>query len=252
MMKFDFKIDWQKVGGLLPVVVQNAQNNEVLMMAYMNEEALNLTLGSGFAHYFSRTKNRIWKKGEESGNTQIVKSATLDCDFDTLLLKVEQKGVACHTGKKSCFFNEISLENGENSANSAQNEEQKPKYNILDEIYHTCLERKFSANAKNSYIASLYAKGENAYLKKIAEEACEFALACKDLSKAEKYAKFGIESFGEHKKDEPKYDAIYEGADILFHMLVALADHGIHPENLLTELKRRHGISGIDEKNSRK
>lgn len=249
----NLKIDWQKVGGFLPVVVQDDGNGEVLMMAYMNEEALNLSLESGFAHYFSRTKNRIWKKGEESGNVQKIKSATLDCDFDTLLLKVEQTRTACHTGKKSCFFNEISLENGENSANLAQNEVvSKPKYDILDEIYHTCLERKFNANAQNSYVASLYAKGENAYLKKIAEEACEFALACKDLSKAEKYAKFGIETFGEHKKDEPKFDAVYEGADILFHMLVALADHGIHPENLLSELKRRHGISGIDEKKSRK
>ena len=249
----NLKIDWQKVGGLLPVVVQDNANGEVLMMAYMNEEALSLSLKSGEAHYFSRTKNRIWKKGEESGNVQKIKSATLDCDFDTLLLKVEQTGVACHTGKKSCFFNGISLENSENSANLEQNNTTpKPKYDILDEIYHTCLERKFSANAEKSYVASLYAKGENSYLKKIAEEACEFALACKDLSKAEKYAKFDIESFGEHRKNEPKFDAVYEGADILFHLIVALADHGIHPENLLSELRRRHGVSGIEEKNSRK
>ena len=105
----NLKIDWQKVGGLLPVAVQDELSNEVLMMAYMNEEALNLSLKSGFAHYFSRTKNRIWKKGEESGNVQKIKSATLDCDFDTLLLKVEQTGTACHTGKKSCFLMKFRL-----------------------------------------------------------------------------------------------------------------------------------------------
>ena len=105
-------IDWQKVGGLLPVVVCDHATNEVLMLAFMNEGALNLTLSSRYAHYFSRTKNRIWKKGEESGNTQEIKSASLDCDNDTLLLKVVQNGAAaCHTGARSCFFNEINLEN---------------------------------------------------------------------------------------------------------------------------------------------
>ena len=110
-MKFDLKIDWQKVGGLLPVVVQDDGNGEVLMMAYMNEEALNLSLKSGFAHYFSRTKNRIWKKGEESGNVQWVKEIFIDCDEDTILLKVDQVGkAACHEGYQSCFFRKVTPE----------------------------------------------------------------------------------------------------------------------------------------------
>ncbi|MBF0985330.1 MAG: phosphoribosyl-AMP cyclohydrolase, partial [Campylobacter sp.] len=102
------KIDWEKTGGLLPVVVQDVASSEVLMLAYMDEEALNLSLETGFAHYFSRTKNRIWKKGEQSGNVQKIEDAYLDCDNDTLLIKVEQKGgTACHTGAKSCFFRKI-------------------------------------------------------------------------------------------------------------------------------------------------
>lgn len=253
-MKFsELKIDWQKVDNLLPVIVQDVATSEILMMAYMNKEALELSFKTGTAHYFSRSKNRIWKKGESSANVQILKSAFIDCDNDTLLLKVEQKGSACHTGHKSCFFSEISL--GENSLEiSDENLDKisKPHYEILDEIYHICLDRKFNANPENSYVAKLYSKGENAYLKKIAEEASEFILACKDLRKSKIYAELNRENFGEHKAGEPEYDAIYEGADLIFHMIVALADHDIHPENLLNELARREGISGITEKNSRK
>lgn len=310
------KVDWQKLGGLLPAIVQDAGDGAVLMLAYMNEEALSLTLQTGYAHYFSRSKGRIWKKGEESGHVQLVKSAFLDCDNDTLLLKIEQcGGSACHTGSRSCFFKEISLQKcgenaggpstcgainfaehgsviylvqknsansraGQNSviqspsatnsafANSAaecseqnldassqnstlENSTEKSPYGILDEIYHVCLDRKLNGEPALSYVASLYAKGENAYLKKIAEEACEFALACKDLSRSELYVDIARESFGEHKAGEPRYDVIYEGADLLFHLLLALAAHNIHPDTLLDELARRQGQSGIEEKRRR-
>ena len=333
------KVDWQKLGGLLPAIVQDAGDGAVLMLAYMNEEALNLTLSTGYAHYFSRSKGRIWKKGESSGRVQLVKSAFLDCDNDTLLLKVEQHGgSACHTGARSCFFKEISLQKcgenvgsssacgainfaehgsttslvqknstnsraGQNSvacdgsadyapqnsttycsnqsstmqspaaANSTltnsvaerseqnldavsqnstlENSAEKSPYGILDEIYHVCLDRKLNGEPALSYVASLYAKGENAYLKKIAEEACEFALACKDLSRSELYADGARESFGEHRAGEPRYDVIYEGADLLFHLLLALAAHNIHPDVLLDELARRQGQSGIEEKRRR-
>lgn len=282
------KVDWQKLGGLLPAIVQDAGDGAVLMLAYMNEEALNLTLHTGYAHYFSRSKGRIWKKGEESGHVQLVREVFLDCDNDTLLLKVEQcGGSACHTGSRSCFFKEISLQKcGENvgspsvcdaknstmqnftAANSAaerstqnldavsqnstlKNSAEKGPYGILDEIYHVCLDRKLNGESALSYVASLYAKGENAYLKKIAEEACEFALACKDLSRSEFYADVASEGFGEHRAGEPRYDVIYEGADLLFHLLLALAAHNIHPDALLDELARRQGQSGIEEKRSR-
>ncbi|WP_299185973.1 phosphoribosyl-AMP cyclohydrolase [uncultured Campylobacter sp.] len=282
------KVDWQKLYGLLPAIVQDAGDGAVLMLAYMNEEALNLTLSTGYAHYFSRSKGRIWKKGEESGHVQLVREAFLDCDNDTLLLKVEQcGGSACHTGARSCFFKEISLQkcseniqspsacDAKNSAmqnftainSSAERSEQnldavsqnstlknsaeKSPYGILDEIYHVCLDRKLNGEPALSYVASLYAKGENAYLKKIAEEACEFALACKDLSRSKLYADVARESFGEHRAGEPRYDVVYEGADLLFHLLLALAAHNIHPDALLDELVRRQGQSGIEEKRSR-
>jgi phosphoribosyl-ATP pyrophosphohydrolase/phosphoribosyl-AMP cyclohydrolase len=215
-------IEWDKNGGLIPVIVQDVDSNEVLMLAYMNEEALNLTQSTKYAHYFSRSKQRIWKKGESSGHTQEVKEILIDCDNDTILLKVKQNGVACHTGRKSCFFR--NLDNKE-----IAKIEIEPNYNFLDNLYHTLLERK-SANPKSSYVASLYHKGENSILKKVVEEAGEFSFAI---------------------KDDNKDDIIYEAADLLFHSLVALAYKNIHPEAILNELKRREGISGIEEKNSR-
>ncbi len=214
------KIDWEKTGGLLPVVVQEVASGEVLMLAYMNEEALNLSLETGFAHYFSRTKNRIWKKGEQSGNVQKIEDAYLDCDNDTLLIKVEQKGgAACHTGAKSCFFRKITGMNlgGESEQNltdadgriltgelnladenglnlgGGQNlaaftaQTKKPAYGIIDEIYHVILERKLNADPQTSYVASLFKKGENAVLKKVGEEATELVMACKDASAARRF-----------------------------------------------------------------
>ncbi|MBD3808111.1 MAG: phosphoribosyl-AMP cyclohydrolase, partial [Epsilonproteobacteria bacterium] len=103
------KLNWQK-NPLLPVIVQESETNDVLMLAYMNEEAYNLTKNSGYAHYFSRSKQRIWKKGESSNHTQKIVDILLDCDSDTLLLKVKQNGVACHTGRKSCFFTSLKSE----------------------------------------------------------------------------------------------------------------------------------------------
>jgi len=132
-----------------------------------------------------------------------------------------------------------------------ENSAEKSPYGILDKIYHVCLDRKLNGEPALSYVASLYTKGENSYLKKIAEEACEFALACKDLSRSGLYADVAREGFGEHRAGEPRYDVIYEGADLLFHLLLALAAHNIHPDALLDELARTQGQSGIEEKRSR-
>lgn len=104
------EIDFEKGGGLVPVVVQDALTKEVLMVAYANREALEKTLKTGFAHYYSRSRRKLWKKGEISGNTQKVKRVLVDCDGDTLLYIVEQKGVACHTGEYSCFFRTVGEE----------------------------------------------------------------------------------------------------------------------------------------------
>jgi len=217
-------VDFEKNGGLVPVIVQDAETNEVLMLAYMNEEALKLTQKTGFAHYFSRSRNKLWKKGESSGHTQEVKEILIDCDNDTILLKVKQNGVACHTGRKSCFF--TNLQNNEVVLDKVKEIE----YNFIDKLYHTLLERK-SANPETSYVSSLYHKGENSILKKVAEEAAEFCFAV---------------------KDDDKKEIIYEAADLMFHAMIALALKNIHPEAILEELKRREGVSGIEEKRNRK
>ncbi len=217
-------INFEKNGGLVPVIVQDIETNEVLMLAYMNEEALKKTLKSGFAYYFSRSRNKIWKKGESSGNTQEVKDILVDCDNDTILLKVKQNGPACHTGRKSCFFTNLKTNK------IILDKEKEIEYNFIDKLYHTLIDRK-KANPETSYVSSLYHKGENSLLKKIAEEAAEFCFAVKDNDKKE---------------------IIYEAADLAFHTLIALAYKDIHPEAILQELKRREGISGIEEKRNRK
>ena len=102
-------IDWEKMNGLLPVVVQDADNKEVLMQAYVNEEALRLTKETGYAHYYSRSRKKIWKKGETSGNIQFIREIYLDCDEDCLLYLVDQKGPACHTGRRSCFYRKLHI-----------------------------------------------------------------------------------------------------------------------------------------------
>jgi phosphoribosyl-AMP cyclohydrolase len=100
------KLDWKKMGGLIPVVVQDAKSKEILMLAYANKEALEKTLSTGYAHYWSRSRGQLWMKGETSGNTQKIKRVLADCDYDALLYVVEQKGPVCHTGKDTCFHHE--------------------------------------------------------------------------------------------------------------------------------------------------
>lgn len=218
------RIDWQKIS-LLPVIVQDLNSGEVLMMAYMNKEALELSLKTKTAHYFSRSKQRLWKKGESSGHTQEIDSFYIDCDNDTLLIKVIQNGVACHTGRRSCFFTE--LESGDIQSDVEVSSESL--YGTIDTLYHTIQERK-NANPDSSWTAKLLSKGDNAILKKVVEEAGEFSFAYKDNDEGE---------------------MIYEAADLTYHMLVALAAKNISPDRVKQELARRFGLSGIAEKNSR-
>jgi len=219
------RVDWEK-SELLPVIVQDVENNEVLMMAYMNKEALTLSLQTKVAHYFSRSKQRIWKKGESSGHTQTIHSFNIDCDNDTLLIKVTQEGVACHTGRRSCFFTE--LESGE--VNSEVEVDTAAANGVIDTLYHTIQERK-SADPKTSWTAKLISKGDNTILKKVVEEAGEFCFAY---------------------KDDDEHEMIYEAADLTYHMLVALAVKNISPDRIKQELARRFDMSGITEKDSRK
>ncbi|MBW6489459.1 bifunctional phosphoribosyl-AMP cyclohydrolase/phosphoribosyl-ATP diphosphatase HisIE [Sulfurimonas sp.] len=218
------RIDWQKIS-LLPVVVQDSTSQEVLMMAYMNKEALKLSLETKTAHYFSRSKQRIWKKGESSGHIQQIESFNIDCDNDTLLIKVVQNGVACHTGRRSCFFTE--LESGE--ITSEVEVKSEAIYGVIDTLYHTIQERKH-ADPTTSWTAKLLSKGENTILKKVVEEAGEFSFAY---------------------KDNDEHEIIYEAADLTYHVLVALAAKNISPDRVKQELARRFDMSGIAEKNSR-
>ncbi len=219
------KIDWAKQDGLVPVITQDNTTNEVLMLAYMNKEALELTLQTNFAHYFSRSKQRLWRKGESSGHTQEIKSIMMDCDNDTILLKVIQKGVACHTGRKSCFFTDI--KSGDIQSDILV--DTTSAYGVIDTLYHTIQEKK-NDDPKSSYTAKLLQGKQNSMLKKIVEEAGEFTFAV---------------------KDEDIEEIIYEGADLMYHCLVALASKDVSPDRIKQEIARRFGLSGIDEKNSR-
>lgn len=220
------KIDWEKMDNLIPVVTQDATTNEVLMLAYMNKEALELTLKTNFAHYFSRSRQRIWKKGESSNHLQEIVEVLIDCDNDTLLLKVNQEGVACHTGRKSCFFTNLKT----NETISEVEVDTSVAYGVIDTLYHVIQERK-NEDPNKSYTAKLLQGKQNSMLKKIVEEAGEFTFAIKDNDTEE---------------------IIYEAADITYHVLVALASKNISPDRVKQELARRFGISGIEEKNSRK
>jgi len=219
------KIDFDKQDGLIPVITQDATTLEVLMLAYMNKEAVELTLKTNFVHYFSRSKQRIWKKGESSNHTQEVVSINIDCDNDTLLIKANQKGVACHTGRKSCFFTDLKT----NEIKSEIVIDTTISYGAIESLYQTIQSRK-NDDINKSYTAKLLKGKQNSMLKKIVEEAGEFAFAVKDNDTKE---------------------IIYEGADLLYHCLVAMASKNISPDRVKQEIERRFGLSGIAEKNSR-
>ena len=219
------KIDWEKMQGLVPVITQDASTKEVLMLAYMNKEALELSLSTNIAHYFSRSKQRIWKKGESSGHIQDIVEILLDCDDDTILLKVNQTVVACHTVRKSCFFTNVKT----NEIISEVEVDTSSAYGVIDTLYHTIQEKK-NTDPKKSYTAKLLQGEENSMLKKIVEEAGEFTFAIKDNDEKE---------------------IIFEAADITYHVLVALASKNISPDRVKQELTRRFGMSGIEEKNAR-
>jgi len=205
--EFITKVDFKKGDGLVPAVVQDASNGTVLMQAYMNEEALRLTLSSGKMHYWSRTKGRIWMKGEESNYYSIVENAALDCDDDAILFKVQQVGVVCHTGEETCFYKPIKADT-EASVDSR----------MLERLFEVIKER-IRNPSEASYVSRLTSKGEDAVLQKVGEEAVEFILAM--------------------KSDNPK-EATLEAADVVFHMLVSFAQKGYDLNSIFEELDQRH------------
>lgn len=198
--------------GLVPAVVQDANTREVLMVAYMNKEALHKTIETKRAWFYSRKRQKLWQKGETSGNFLEVKNIYYDCDEDTLLLQVVPKGPACHTGNYSCFYRSL-LEN----QRSAVEDEVKNPLGILKELVDI-IDSRFAQKPEGSYIAKLYEGGKERILKKVGEEACEVIIASMSKNKAE---------------------TIYETADLLFHLLIALRFDNITIEEVMAELKRR-------------
>ncbi|GHV59623.1 histidine biosynthesis bifunctional protein HisIE [Campylobacterota bacterium] len=210
-------INWAK-NHLVPVVAQEVNTKEVLMVAYADQAAFERTIETGYAHYFSRSRNALWKKGETSGHTQKIVQVLSDCDGDTLLYIVEQTGAACHTLNPTCFF-----------TNAADGTSETVQPSVITRLTQTISERK-NGDPKSSYVASLFAKGSNTICKKVIEEAGELTFALKD-----------------HDHDQ----IVYEAADLLFHILVALSSQDISPREILAELARREGQSGITEKEQR-
>jgi phosphoribosyl-ATP pyrophosphohydrolase/phosphoribosyl-AMP cyclohydrolase len=201
--------------GLIPAIAQDGENGQVLMHAYMNAEALAKTLETGFVHYFSRSRGRLWRKGEESGHVQRVRAIRYDCDADTLLLDVEQTVAACHTGHRSCFYRR--LEGAERELAPAGDD--AGRLGVLERVYGTIQDRR-RRRPEGSYVTTLLAKGPDAPLKKVAEEAAEVLLAAKAADRGQ---------------------VIYEVADLWFHSLVVLAQMDIRPDEIAGELERRMG-----------
>ena len=216
-------INWTKTP-LIPAIAQDEVDSQILMLAYMNEEAYNLSLSTGYAHYFSRSRQRLWKKGESSGHTQKISDILVDCDGDTIVLKIAQKGVACHTGTKSCFFTSIM----QDKRVLEQEVDTDAIYGVVDTLYHTILERK-SDNSKKSWTKKLL-NDKALLLSKIREEADEVCVAI---------------------DEESDKQVIYESADLLYHTLVGLGLREISPDRVKQELARRFNTSGIEEKESR-
>ncbi len=209
--------------GLIPAIIQDATTKEVLMMAWMNSDALDKTLETGQTHFWSRSRNQLWHKGETSGHIQKVKAMTLDCDSDTLLVEVEQVGAACHTGRRSCFFN--AMTDPYKPPDGASLTPLRP----LDVLCETIAARK-QHPSDASYTSRLLLGNIDGLLKKVAEEAIEFILSIKN----------------------GRTEAIiHEAADLVYHFLVALGRQGISLAEVEEVLRARSFQSGLTEKQGR-
>ena len=202
MIMENTELDFTKLNGLIPAVIQDNTTNVVLMLGFMNEEAVAKTEETGQVTFFSRTKNRLWTKGEESGNFLNVVSIAPDCDNDTLLIKVNPVGPVCHTGDDTCWGEE-----------NEENDLQFLEYlqDFIDQRKHEMPE--------GSYTTSLFQKGTRTIAQKVGEEAVETII-------------------GAMADDDENF--LYEGADLLYHLIVLLSHKGYRIEDLAHELKRRH------------
>ncbi|MBE5744646.1 MAG: bifunctional phosphoribosyl-AMP cyclohydrolase/phosphoribosyl-ATP diphosphatase HisIE [Clostridiales bacterium] len=199
-LKFD-------VNGLIPAIVVDAKSGEVLTLAYMNRESLQITLEKGCTCFWSRSRQTLWLKGETSGNYQHVTSITADCDKDALVIKVEKDGPACHTGAESCFFQPVYIN------------EEKHEFSLRG-LYELLIGRK-EEKPQGSYTTYLFEKGLDKILKKIGEECTEVIIAA---------------------KAQDKKETIYEIADLAYHVMVMMVENGITLDEVRDELASRHVI----------
>lgn len=195
------KVDFEKMGGLVPAIVQDDFTNKVLMLGFMNEEALKKTEETGKVTFYSRTKKRLWTKGEESGNFLNVVKIMNDCDNDTLLIKVKPEGPVCHTGADTCW--------GE------KNEEDIMFLKYLQDF----IDKRYEERPEGSYTTSLFKKGVNRMAQKVGEEAVESVIEATNGTNE------GL---------------IYEASDLIYHLIVLLTSKGLRIEDLARELKKRH------------
>ena len=201
MEKEILKLDYDKMGGLVPAIIQDNVTSHVLMLGFMNEEALHKTIETGKVTFFSRTKGRLWTKGEQSGNFLYVKSIVPDCDNDTLLIKVTPAGPVCHTGSDTCF--------GEKNDDDF----------LFIQYLQDFIEKRKREMPEGSYTTSLFNSGINRMAQKVGEEAVETVIEATN----------GTDD-----------RLIYEASDLLYHLIVLLTSKGYRIEDLARELKKRH------------
>ncbi|BCA53570.1 fused Phosphoribosyl-AMP cyclohydrolase and Phosphoribosyl-ATP diphosphatase [Nitrospira sp. KM1] len=204
--------------GLLPAVIQDWLDGTVLMLGYMNEEAIQKTLSSKSVHFWSRSRKRLWEKGETSGHKLSVKQVFIDCDRDTVLVKAQQMGPTCHTGARACFFTKMEAPNA-----AALQQSDEAFGGILEGVLRIISSRRTHPQP-GSYTTKLFEGGHDKILKKVAEEAGEVLIAAKG-----------------GKREE----IIYEVADLFFHTLMVLGYHDIALKDIYDELGRRFGSSGL-------
>ena len=204
--------------GLIPAIIQDWRDGSVLMLGYMNQDALSKTLATKSVHFWSRSRKKLWEKGESSGHFLRVKDLFVDCDRDTVLVKAEPVGPTCHTGERACFFTRINA-----AAPAFEGKTRAAAGGILERIYDTIAERK-AVRQPESYVSELLEGGVDRILKKIAEEAGEVILAA---------------------KNDKREEIVHEVADLFFHTLLVLGYHDITLDEVYQELALRFGKSGL-------
>lgn len=197
------QLDFDKSGGLIPAIIQDESNGQVLMTGFMNREACLETVKSGKVTFYSRTKERLWMKGETSGNTLTVKRTFIDCDNDTLLILAEPAGVVCHKGTQSCFGSEAPVFDS---------------FDFLSQLELLLKDRK-STLPEGSYTSKMFQKGLDKITQKVGEEAVETVIA---------------------SKNDDRHEFVYESADLIFHLILLLVEKDVPLRDIISELEQRH------------